>query len=202
MTDTYAPPVDALLPALRDRWSPAVFADRPVDEADLATVLSAAGWAPSTGNSQPWAYLVLRRGTPGHDALVAGLSRGNSGWVPTAPVVVVAAALTTEWQDRSGKGDYALYDLGQSVAHLTIQAQSVGLHTHQFAGFDHDGVASALGVPSEFRVMVGIALGHVAVDDELAAATEDLRARHAKERTRLPLGDIARDGGWDEPYGA
>jgi len=34
-----------------------------VDDGQLASVLSAGSWATSSGNSQPWAFLVLRRGT-------------------------------------------------------------------------------------------------------------------------------------------
>ena len=135
------PGAETLAEPMRSRWSPAVFAtDVPVGDEEVSSMLTAAAWAPSTGNTQPWAYVVTRAGTAAYDAVIASLSNGNAGWVPTAPVVIVAAALTGEWEGRSGMGDYALYDLGQSVAHLTLQAQAMGLHSHQFAGFElqHD----------------------------------------------------------------
>ncbi|MCH7957855.1 MAG: nitroreductase family protein, partial [Proteobacteria bacterium] len=38
---------------IRQRWSPRVFSDRPVEAATLLTVLEAARWAPSSYNEQP-----------------------------------------------------------------------------------------------------------------------------------------------------
>ena len=58
---------------------------------EVETLLRAAQWAPSKGNTQPWALIVCVPGAPGHDRLVATLSRGNAGWVPRASVVFVIA---------------------------------------------------------------------------------------------------------------
>lgn len=194
------PGAESLAEPMRSRWSPAVFAtDAPVDDATLESLLVAASWAPSTGNTQPWAFVVTRRGTPSYDVVVAALSDGNSGWVPTAPVIVVGAALVGEHEGRGGKGDYTFYDLGQSVAHLTLQAQAVGLHTHQFAGFDHDAAARGLGIPEAFRVLVGIAVGHVGEDAHLATARAEDVARHGKDRVRRALAETAYDGTWGTP---
>ncbi|HEY1135389.1 MAG TPA: nitroreductase family protein [Nocardioides sp.] len=196
------PGAESLAEPMRSRWSPAVFAtDAPVTDDEIASLLTAAAWAPSTGNTQPWAFVVTRAGTAPYDALRATLSTGNSGWVPTAPVVIVAATLTGEWEGRKGMGDYALYDLGQSVAHLTLQAQALGLHTHQFAGFDHDAAATALGVPDAYRVMTGIAVGHLGRDVHLARAAEGDVARHTKDRVRRGAGEIGYDGAWGTPVG-
>ncbi|MDT9593101.1 nitroreductase family protein [Nocardioides zeae] len=195
------PGAELIAEPMRSRWSPAVFdTERPVGSDVLDGLLAAAAWAPSTGNSQPWAYVVVRRGTPAHDVVRDALSRGNSGWVPTAPVVVVAATLVEEWEGRKPMGDFALYDLGQSVAHLTLQAQASGLHTHQFAGFDHDAVARGLGFPPAYRVMTGIAIGYVAGDELVAEADEDLQGRHAKERVRHGVGEVAYAGEFGTPY--
>ncbi|MFW6773320.1 nitroreductase family protein [Nocardioides sp. CPCC 205120] len=197
-----SPAADLVAEPMRSRWSPAVFAtDRPVDDATVGGLLAAAAWAPSTGNTQPWAYVVTRRGTPAHDVVLDALSEGNRGWVPTAPVVIVGATLVGEHDGRSPKGDYTFYDLGQSVAHLTLQAQAVGLHTHQFAGVDGAAVARGLGIPDAFRVVVGIAVGYVGTDDHLAAARDEDVARHRKERVRRALAESAYDGAWGVPFG-
>lgn len=196
------PPLDhpAVVEPMRSRWSPSIFADDSVSDEVLLGLLSAAASAPSAGNGQPWAYVVTRRGTTAHDVVVDSLSRGNSGWVPTAPIVIVAAALTEEYEGRKPAGDYAFYDLGQSVGHLTLQAHAVGLYAHQFAGFDHDQVARGLGIPSAFRVLTGIAIGQVGDAEDLAAASESDVARHTKERVRRPLADTAHDGIWGTPF--
>ncbi|WP_277501512.1 MULTISPECIES: nitroreductase family protein [unclassified Nocardioides] len=197
-----SPSADLVAEPMRSRWSPAVFAtDRAVDDATIGGLLAAAAWAPSTGNTQPWAYVVTRLGTAAYDVVVDALSSGNRGWVPTAPVVIVGAVLVGEHEGRSSKGDYSYYDLGQSVAHLTLQAQAVGLHTHQFAGVDGAAVAEGLGVPDAFRVLVGIAVGYVGTDEHVAAAGEADVARHRKERVRRALAESAYDGTWGVPFG-
>ncbi len=194
------PGAELLAEPMRSRWSPAVFAtDAAIDDATLESLLVAASWAPSTGNTQPWAFVATRRGTASYDVVVDSLSAGNSGWVPTAPVLIVAATLVGEHDGRSGKGDYTFYDLGQSVAHLTLQAQAVGLHTHQFAGFDHEAAARGLGIPASFRVLAGIAVGYVGEDAHVEAAAPEDADRHRKERVRRALAETAYDGTWGTP---
>jgi nitroreductase len=68
-------------PLLAERWSPRGF-DRAheIGGEALAALLEAARWAPSAGNSQPWRFLVTRRGEPAHDRLFAALAPGNQAW--------------------------------------------------------------------------------------------------------------------------
>jgi nitroreductase len=47
------------LTAIRTRRSVRAFTPEPVSEADLRTLLEAAMLAPSAGNAQPWAFLVV-----------------------------------------------------------------------------------------------------------------------------------------------
>jgi hypothetical protein len=59
-----------------------------------------------------------------------------------------------------------------------VQASALGLGVHQFAAFDHDGLAALAGVPRHWRVTTGLAIG-LAVESDLAA------------RTRRPLSELA-----------
>src|SRR5947208_2073341 len=47
---------------LRRRWSSRAFADEPVGDEVLGSLFEAARWAPSTGNGQPWSFVVAVRG--------------------------------------------------------------------------------------------------------------------------------------------
>ncbi len=190
------PGAELLAEPLRSRWSPSVFDDGHVlARADVEVLLQAARWAPSLGNSQPWRYGVLPRGSAGHTAFVPHLSRGNSGWVPRASLVLLAGCevVDVKWPD------YARHDLGQASAHVTLQARAMGLHAHQFAGFDKDGAAAALGVPDHVQLMAGIAIG---VRGDPAAVPERDREREQRERTRAPLGDITYGSEWGTPWEA
>ncbi len=96
-----------------------------------------------------------------------------------------------------GYSDYAMYDLGQAVAQLGVQAAALGLVIHQFAGFDHDGVAAAADVPRHWRVTTGVAVGRALPDG--AAADALLRERDRRPRTRKPLSELAFGARFGEP---
>ncbi len=198
MTDTDRPQAPqpsaaALAEPMRSRWSASVYDDsHRLTEAEIESLLRAAQWAPSAGNSQPWVFLVCVPGTANHDRLVAHLSRGNSGWVPRASVVFLTAAhvRTGDEVDAPAFSDYALYDVGQAAAHLTLQAGAMGLFTHQFAGFDHDALAEALGLPETHQLLTGIAVGVLGDPEEVdeRTAARDRRDRVRKQRSEWAFG--------------
>jgi nitroreductase len=149
-----------LHPLLAGRWSPARFdPEHVVSEAELASLVEAARWAPSAGNSQPWSFLAGRRGDPVHARLVRHLAGSSARWVPDAGLLVANLCHRyvedTDW-DYS---EFALYDLGQAVAHMTVQAQAIGLSARQFWAFDRDGVAAEFGVPAYWEVTTMTAFG-------------------------------------------
>ncbi|MER7607993.1 nitroreductase family protein [Nocardioides sp. NPDC127503] len=185
---------------LRDRWSVSVFDPaHELADAEIRLLLEAARWAPSAGNSQPWSFLVLPRGSAGHATFVSHLSRGNSGWVPRASAVFVAVSQVGVGPDGNGPkwSDYSHYDLGQAAAHLTVQAASLGLSSHQFAGFDHDAVAATFGVPDWWKVMTGIAVGRHGDPTEVDPRDAE---REERERIRRPLEETAFADKWGTPW--
>ena len=164
---------------------------------EVETLLRAAQWAPSKGNTQPWAFFVCVPGTPQHDRLVATLSRGNAGWVPRASVVFVTTARVrqSEEPDAPPYSAHARYGVGPAPARLSLQARAMGLHAHQFAGFDHDGLADALGVPPTHRLLTGIAVG---VPGDPGDVDERTAARDHRDRVRKPLSAWAFRGRFGE----
>ncbi|MCU1692443.1 MAG: nitroreductase family protein [Frankiales bacterium] len=174
-----------LHPLLSARWSPRGFdPDQVLARDDLLPLLEAARWSPSSGNSQTTRYAVALRGEPRHDALMAALNPGNRTWAGRAAALVVVVALDA---DEAGKPyRTALHDAGQAVAHLSLQAVAEGLHTHQMAGFDADGVRAALGLTDGRRPVVVVAVGGLGgppLDERLAA-------RESAPRERRPLADL------------
>lgn len=183
-------PAQALTPLLSQRWSPTIFdPDHEVTDDELALILLAAQWAPSAGNSQPWAFVVCRRGDHHHERFTKFLSRGNAGWVPRASLVLVTLAqiATEPGGDSPSYSDYAEYDVGQAAAHLTVQATSMGYGVHQFAGFDHNGVAREFEIPDHLRVMTGIAIGRHGSPEQVAAADPREQEREQRVRGRREL---------------
>ena len=123
------PTTTALHPLLAARRSSRAFDERhELDEAGLTPLLEAARWAPSANNTQPWRFGVARRGEPAFDALVEALMPGNQVWAARAAALVLVAAADV---DSAGRPlPWARYDVGQAVAHLTVQAQAQGLLVH------------------------------------------------------------------------
>lgn len=182
-----------LHPLLAARWSPrSLDPTAVVGEASLRAVLEAARWAASFGGTQPARFVITRRGTPGFDALLGTLSRGNRRWVPAAGVLLLAAARRA---NEKGVLTHAAFDLGQAVAQLQLQAVAEGLVAHVLAGFDAAAAATALGVPADHEPLVLVALGTLAAP---AVADPELAERDAGPRRRLPLTELAFDGRWGQ----
>ena len=90
-------------PLLASRWSPTRFdREHKLPGGEVEALLEAARWAPSAGNSQPWAFIVGRRGDATHARLVRHLSGSSSRWVPSASLLVANLAHRyvedTEWE--------------------------------------------------------------------------------------------------------
>ena len=64
----------------------------------------------------------------------------------------------TDWE----YSEFSLYDLGQAVAHMTLQAQALGLAVRQFRAFDREGVAAEFAVPGHWQVTTFSAIGRAA----------------------------------------
>jgi nitroreductase len=174
------PPLHRLLAG---RWSPATF--DPAHEAspdEVASLLEAARWAPSAGNSQPWSFVIGRRGDPVHARLVPHLAGSSARWAPTASVLVAnlchRRVEDTDW-DYS---EFALYDLGQAVAHMTVQAQSLGLYSRQFRAFRRAALEAEFDVPAHWEVTTMTAFGRPA---HVPAPPPDPTARHRRTLTDL-----------------
>lgn len=174
-----------VLEILADRWSPRAYApDDAVDETRLASALEAARWAPSANNTQPWRFIVARRGTEAHERIHQALVGFNQVWAGNAAVLIAAVAETT---DADGKSlPWSVYDLGQAVAHLSVQAHHDGLYVHQMGGFDRAAVRADFALEERFEPITVIALGPIGDASQLPEA---LQEREAAPRVRRPLAE-------------
>jgi nitroreductase len=184
---------EALHPLLAGRRSPTRFDPHYEAGPDLvATLLEAARWAPSAGNSQPWAFVVGRRGDPVHGRLVRHLARSSAAWAPSASVLVANLAHRyvegTDWE----YSEFALYDLGQAVAHMTVQARSLGLQARQFRAFDRAGLTAEFAVPEHWEVTTMSAYGRALPG--ATPATDPPRQRRTISEIRWPVDDAAAAG--------
>ncbi|MBB1496247.1 nitroreductase family protein [Propioniciclava sp. MC1595] len=128
-----------IAPLLAQRWSPRGFdADHVINSDELVCIVEAARWAPSAGNTQPWAFAAARRGTEAFAAIHATLAGFNQVWTPAAS------------------------------AHATAQVEHLGLNAHQMGGFDADALRTALDLPEGVRPLVVMAVGRHDDSDAVA----------------------------------
>ena len=68
---------------------------------------------------------------------------------------------------RSAQGDCSptmwMQWAGQAVAHMTLQAQALGLAARQFRAFSRTGVAAEFAVPGHWEVTTMMAIGRAAL---------------------------------------
>jgi nitroreductase len=181
-----APPVEGMLPVIHERWSARSFAEREVSPEALRKVFEAARWAASSGNGQPWRFVVGLKGSDTHEKIAGTLAGANKAWAPKAPVLILGTALAVN--AKGAPSPYALFDLGAASAYLTLQAAELGMTTHQMAGFDHEAARQALGIPEEYALGTVIALGYQGEPAALGDST--LIERETTARTRKPLDEI------------
>jgi nitroreductase len=157
------PPLGGLHPLLAGRFSPSKFdPSGAVGDHAVALLLEAARWAPSAGNSQPWAYVTARPGEVDHARVAAHLARSSARWALDAGLLVVTLAHRYVGDSGLLYSEFADYDLGQSVAHLTLQAQAMGLAAHQFRAFDLEKLTAELRPGPGWEVVTMIAVGRPA----------------------------------------
>lgn len=184
---------------IRSRWSPRAFdGSRDVPRTELLRLLEAARWAPSSGNEQPWRFLVASRaGSPAvHEAILGTLTEKNRSWARTAPVLVLVAVQVSLERDET-VSPLVWYDTGQAVAFLTLQGVSQGLFVRQMEGFDRERARSACRVPPGLDPAIVMAVGYRGDPDSLPL--DKHRDAERQPRRRKAIAEFAFEGDWETP---
>ena len=188
MSHEHEPHQFSVMDVLEQRWSPRAFdRDEVLDENRLGPAFEAARWSPSSGNSQPWTFMVGFRGDDVFQTIVGTMASGNQVWAEHAGAVVanIASVVDAEGNPQS----HAVYDLGQAVAHFSVQATAEGLMVHQMGGFDAQTLGRELELDSSQRVVTLMAIGSMGDPADLP---EKLQLREAQPRSRKSLSEIVR----------
>jgi nitroreductase len=180
---------------LRRRWSPRAFIADPVSPAALRSLLEAARWSASSGNSQPWHFLVARREEgAAFGAMLECLDPGNQAWAKQSAVLILTVAQTTDQKGHARR--HAWYDLGQAVANLVMQASALGLYAHQMAGIEPERIREIYAVPQGYEPASAVALGYVG---RAADLTEPNRSRETAPRSRRAQTEFVFAGRFGQP---
>ena len=181
---------------IRRRWSPRAFADRPVEPEKLGSLLEAARWAASSNNEQPWRFILATRERPEDFARLLGcLKESNQAWARLAPVLMLSVVRLT-FADDDEPNRHVLYDVGQAVATMAIEATALDLVIHQMAGFFPDKARTLFEIPDGFEPATAIAIGY---QGDPATLPDRQRQRELAPRERESLRRLVFAGRWGEP---
>ncbi len=191
-----APVARPILEELAARWSPrAIAPDRPVPHSAVLTVLEAARWAPSSGNAQPWRYVLYDEEVSQERDLARATLKGGNAWARVAPVLLLST-VAKNWPGSDEPNPMALHDVGAASMALSLQAFAEGLVVHQLAGFDREAMRRVAQLPAGIDPVTLVALGY---PGEIGDLPDKLQQRERGERARRPIGELAWRGTIDGP---
>ena len=168
-------------PLIKQRWSPRSFSDKRIPESLLREIFTAASWAPSAMNAQPWHYVYAVNGTSGFIKLWSALNAGNQPWARNAPVIF-AAFYRQNYRVTGKPNRAAMHDLGMANANLLLEATSKGIYGHLIGGFDPEKLSKDLEPDGDLTPFLMGVLGYPGNPDQLE---EPYRSRELRPRTRF-----------------
>jgi nitroreductase len=149
-----------VLDAIRKRRSVRVFKNKDVPNSIIQTLIDAARWAPSAGNTQPWEFIIVTKPDAKRELAEAGLGQG---FIEEAPLVIVICADENRSSQRygtRGKTLYCIQDIAASIQNIQLAACSLGLATCWVGAFKEDEAKKILEIPSEIRHVALIPVGY------------------------------------------
>ncbi len=183
--------VEGLIHEIEIRRAKRALSEKKIPEEVLKRIMTAATYAPSCFNNQPWRFLVVTDEKKLTD-IHASLSGGNY-WAKKAPVVVVVATKPDLDAQLSDRREYALLGCGLAAENLVLQAFKEGTIAHPMAGFDPLVVKEKFSIPEEFIVIALIAIGYPGDESHLGEKHKEME--HSP-RVRKPELEVISYNAW------
>lgn len=173
----------SFLNLVRNRRSVRRYLDKPVERKKILTCIEAARLAPSADNVQPWRFLVVddRESIERFSKSVFSGIYFLSKFAAKAPVLILIMARLDIIANRIGKQiqdvSFYLIDVGISGAHLTLQAEELGLGTCWIGWFNSRKARKFFQIPRKYKIVCLMSMGYY-------------EKKEVKEKKRRPLEDI------------
>jgi nitroreductase len=158
------------------------FSGRPINDEALERILEAGRRAPSSKNSQPWEFIVVRD----RELLRRLAEVGNyAGHLASAALAV--ALVAEDHADAEQRGQDA-YDLGHATQNMMLSALELGIGSVHAAVWWPEKSRELLGLPEGRRCDYLLSLGY--------PAREGLLEAPRRKVPRRPLSEIVHHDRW------
>lgn len=148
------------LEAINSRRSIRRYLDKPVEFEKITTILDAARHAPSAGNLQDWAFVLVTDKT-----LIKQVAQYSveQYWIQTAPVVIVVCAVPEKhemYYGLRGKRLYNIQDCAAAIQNMLLAAANLGLGSCWIGAFEEEKIRSLFEIPPDVRPQAIITIGY------------------------------------------
>ncbi len=184
-----------LLDVFSTRWSGIAFdSSRAPTRNELELILEAARWAPSCFNDQPWRFIVCTKveQPQAWQNVYDSLLELNQRWCKQVPVFILVVA-SRKFNHNGEDNPWSQYDSGAASVSLCLQAASMGLMTHQMAGFSASQLQSEFSIPEAFLPISVIAAGYQLPKESIDTAVME---RESAPRVRRSADSVRSYGCW------
>ncbi|MBI6875802.1 nitroreductase family protein [Clostridium aciditolerans] len=153
--------MNSAMPCILNRRSVRAYTSEEVSKDAIMQMLTAANWAPSGNNMQPWRFSVVMNNKE-LIKKVASLTVYHN-WVETAPCLI-AVFLDTKVLDDKVPSIYLKHaqSIGAAIQNMLLAAHGLGLGTCWIGEIlkNEDKVRELLGVSDELQLMAVISVGY------------------------------------------
>ena len=180
-----------MITEIETRRARRALSEKPIPEEVLDRIMTAATYAPSCFNNQPWRFLVVNREKE-LEIVKNNLSGGNY-WAKKAPVIVLVFTRPDLDCRLSDNRDYAFFSTGLAVESLVLQATKEGLIAHPIAGYKPLPLKEVFGVDSDMILITLVIIGYPG--DEAHLSDKHRELEHSA-RDRKPEDQVIMYNRW------
>ncbi|GAA0372142.1 nitroreductase family protein [Bacillus horti] len=183
-----------ILAAIDKRASVRSFTKQAIPESLIVELLTAGTYAPSSGNMQPWEFIVIQEHEQMQELVgctyFGYFSKGGNHqhWIGEAGVIFVVCANQKRTEARygqDGKG-WSIIDVSAAAENILLAATALGLAGCWVGGFDEKKVKELLRIPEYVKIIGLLPIGYP--------------LQETKRKSRLPLSLVTHKGKYNERY--
>jgi nitroreductase len=145
---------------IKNRRSIRSFKNQPLPQETINQLIDAARMAPSAGNAQSWAFVLVTK--PETKQALATAALGQRWLEEAAAVFVVCADLQRagDSYDERGRTLYSIQDTSAAVENILLAATALGLGACWMGAFYEEKIAKVINAPDGMRPVALIPVGY------------------------------------------